>query len=67
MNEHTETEPEPQPDDQDVEGHSLLVEAQGRELHDRRYRESGELGAAQKARSNKPHRPSRIRRFFGAE
>jgi len=67
MNDQLDRAPEAQADDQDVEAHSLLVEAQGRELHERRYRESGELGAAQKARSNKPHRPSRLRRLFGGE
>ena len=67
MNHSPETEPEPRLDDQDVEAHSLLVEAQGRELHERRYRETGELGVAQKARSTKSPRPSRIRRLFGVE
>jgi hypothetical protein len=67
MDHSPETAPEAQPDDQDVEAHSLLVEAQGRELHERRYRESGELGAAQKARSTKPPRHSRLRRLFGGE
>ena len=65
MNQQPETEPEPQLDENDVEGHGLLVEAQGRELQERRYREARDLSAQPKAR--KPSRSSRLRRLLGGE
>jgi hypothetical protein len=65
MNQHPETEAEPQLDDNDVEAHSLLVEAQGRELQERRYREGRDLSASQKSHADKPSRPSRLRRLLG--
>ena len=65
MNQQPETEAEPQADDLDVEAHSLLVEAQGREMQERRYREGHDLSATQKAHANKPSRPSRLRRLLG--
>ena len=64
MNQHPETEAEPPVDDNDVEAHSLLVEAQGREMQERRYREARDLSATQKAHANKPSRPSRLRRLL---
>jgi hypothetical protein len=65
MNQQPDIEPGPQVDDQDVEGHSLLVEAQGREMQERRNREARDLGMSHKARSTKPSRPSRFRKLFG--
>jgi hypothetical protein len=65
MDQHPETAPDPQVDDADVEGHSLLVEAQGREMQQRREREARELSATHKARSTKPSRPGRLRRLLG--
>jgi hypothetical protein len=65
MNQHPDTETDPEIDDQDVEAHSLLVEAQGRELQERRYREARGSGGTQKAASSKASRPDRLRRFLG--
>jgi hypothetical protein len=65
MAQQPETEAEPRPDDDDVEGHSLLVEAQGREVQARRDREARDLSATQRARADKPSRPGRLRRLLG--
>ena len=65
MNQYPETEAEPQLDDQDVEAHSLLVEAQGRELQQRRDREAHDVSGTRRGRSNKSSRPSRLRRLLG--
>ena len=65
MDQHPETEAVLQPDHQDVEGHSLLIEAQGREMIDRRNRAISESGASQKNRTQKSSRPSRLRRLLG--
>jgi hypothetical protein len=65
MDQHPDTAPDPQPADPDVEGHSLLIEAQGREMQDRRYRAAGDQQLAREARSRKPSHPSRLRRLLG--
>jgi hypothetical protein len=65
MNEPPPPEANPSVDDQDVEGHSLLIEAQGRELHDRRSQETAAWGMAQRARPTKTRRPGRLRRLLG--
>jgi hypothetical protein len=65
MDQHPETEAERDVDDQDVEAHSMLVEAQGREMQARREREARDLSASHHARSTKASRPSRLRRLLG--
>ena len=65
MDQKHETEAEPRLDDQDVEGHSLLAEAQGRELIARRSREMSDSIAHQRGHSKKSSRPSRLRRLLG--
>jgi hypothetical protein len=66
MDQHPETPAEPEvQDDQDVEAHSMLVEAQGREMQARRDREARELSSSHRARSTKASRPSRLRRLLG--
>jgi hypothetical protein len=65
MNQHPETEADPQVVDKDVEGLSLLVEAQGREMQQRRDREAHDASMSHKPRSTKTPRPSRFRRLFG--
>ena len=65
MDQQPQSQPEPLADDLDVEGHSLLVEAQGREMQERRYREARDVNATPQARSSKPSRPGRLRRLFG--
>ena len=65
MNEQPPPEANPSADDQDVEGHSLLVEAQGRELHQRRSQETADWGMTQRAQPAKTRRPGRLRRLLG--
>ena len=66
MDQHPQTPAEPEPqEDQDVEAHSMLVEAQGREMQARREREARDLSASHHTRSPKASRSSRLRRLFG--
>ena len=62
----TEAAPDVEDDGQDVEAHSLLVEAQGREMQARRDREARDLSASHRAHSSKKtSRSSRLRRLLG--